>query len=141
MAHHHPMIEELAASVTDHEVPAIASATSILRGLPRTLEEITGPVTTIEEESQTQTDCTLTPSAPLVIPSQTCRNPPHPPEASGEVLAWAKSCTTWLITIVKRFWRIDDSKWVFTHSVCWQFSLQFRLHQHSPNHRPRKPFS
>ena len=38
----HPIVEKLAASVKDHEVSSIAFATSVLRGLQRTLEELTG---------------------------------------------------------------------------------------------------
>ena len=38
----HPIVEELTACVKNHEVSSIAFATSVLRGLRRTLEEITG---------------------------------------------------------------------------------------------------
>ena len=42
MANCHPIVEELAASVKNHEVSSVAFATSVLRGLRRTLKEITG---------------------------------------------------------------------------------------------------
>ena len=42
MTNCHPIVEELAASVKNHEVSSIAFATSVVRGLRRTLEEITG---------------------------------------------------------------------------------------------------
>ena len=56
----HPIVEELAASVTNPEVWPTSFATSALRGLRRTLEEITGAVdnaeagTTVEEECPVQ---------------------------------------------------------------------------------------
>ena len=37
----HPIVEELPASVKNHEVSSIAVATSVLRGLRRALAEIT----------------------------------------------------------------------------------------------------
>ena len=55
----HPIVEEL-ASVKNHEVSSIAFATSVLRGLRRTLEEITGALDdgeagpTVEEECPAQ---------------------------------------------------------------------------------------
>ena len=40
----HPIVEKLAASVKNHVVSSIAFATSVMRGLRRTLEVITGAV-------------------------------------------------------------------------------------------------
>ena len=44
MTNCHPIVEEIAASVTNPEMLPIAFATSALRGLRRTLEDITGAV-------------------------------------------------------------------------------------------------
>ena len=57
MTNCHPIVEELAASVKTHEVPSIAFATSVLRGLRRTLEEITGAVDAVEAGSNVENEC------------------------------------------------------------------------------------
>ena len=44
VANRHPIVGEFAASTKDHEVPSIACATSVRRGLRRRLEEISGAV-------------------------------------------------------------------------------------------------
>ena len=44
----HPIVEGLAARVTNHEKLPIAFRTSVLRGLRRTLEEATGTVENVE---------------------------------------------------------------------------------------------
>ena len=50
-------MEEHAASVPKLEVPAIALATSVLRGLRRTLEEITGVVDAVEAGPTVEEEC------------------------------------------------------------------------------------
>ena len=54
----HPIVEDLAANVKHHEVPATAFATSALQGLYRTLEEITGAVDNVEAVPTVEDECT-----------------------------------------------------------------------------------
>ena len=57
MTNCHPIVEELAASVKNHEVSSSASATSVLRGLRRTLEEITVAVDDVEAGLSVEEEC------------------------------------------------------------------------------------
>ena len=59
MTNCHPTGEKLAASVKDHDVPAIAFATPVLRGLRRTLEEITGAVDDVEAGPIVEEECAV----------------------------------------------------------------------------------
>ena len=53
----HLIVEDLAASVKDHEVPPAAFATPVLRGLRRTLEEIIGAVGAVEAGPTVEEEC------------------------------------------------------------------------------------
>ena len=57
MAKCHPIVEELPASVNNHEVSSIAFATSILRALRRPLEEITGAADDVEARPTVEEEC------------------------------------------------------------------------------------
>ena len=50
MTNVHPIVEELAASVTNREMLRISFATSLLRGLRRTLEDVSAAVDNAEAE-------------------------------------------------------------------------------------------
>ena len=53
----HPILEELAAIVTNTETLPIAFATSVLRGLRLKLEEITGAVDRVEAGRTVEEEC------------------------------------------------------------------------------------
>ena len=59
MTHCHPVVEELAASVTHPEMLPIAWATSVLRGLRRTLEVINGAVDNVEAGPTVEEECAV----------------------------------------------------------------------------------
>ena len=59
----HPIVEALVADVTNPEMLPLAFATSVLRGLRRTLEEVSGAVDNVEAGATVEEECALQNSA------------------------------------------------------------------------------